>query len=365
VTRISGEQPDRARTGTGATRRRAGALAVLLAVVLAGGLIVLGTGGAWLAAVTATGDERPLVVTSTTILADLARQVGGERVRVYSLLSPGQDPHTYEPVPRDGLALSHADLVLLNGYGLDLWAERLLAGAEGEEREAGGLDRPGTRDRNAPPGAGDRARGSDAVPRAPRRVVRVAEEVPVEPLPWPGTPGHHDPHLWMDPTLVILFVERIRDALAQVDPQGAPVYARRAAGLVEELRALDAWIQTRVATVPPDRRKLITTHDAYRYFGRRYGIEILDTVWGISTEEEPSAAQLARLFERLRSFGLPAFVETTINPKLMEELAAQAGVRIGGQLYADALGPPGSGAETYIGMMRHNVETIVGALGEP
>ncbi|HEY8414480.1 MAG TPA: zinc ABC transporter substrate-binding protein, partial [Thermaerobacter sp.] len=329
---ISGGPLGRARTGTGAARRqRAGALAVLLAVVLAGGLVVLGTGGSWLAAVTAAGDERPLVVSSTTILADLARQVGGERVRVYSLLSPGQDPHTYEPVPRDGLVLSHADLVLLNGYGLDVWAERLLAGAEGEERA------PSRRQERAPsrPGAGE---------RVPRLVVRVAEEVPVEPLPWPGTPGHSDPHLWMDPTLVILFVERLRDALAHVDPQGTPEYARRAAELVEELRALDAWIRDRVATIPPDRRKLITTHDAYRYFGRRYGIEILDTVWGISTEEEPSAAQLARLFGRLRAFGLPAFVETTINPKLMEELAAQAGVRIGGQLYADALGPPGSGA---------------------
>jgi ABC-type Zn uptake system ZnuABC Zn-binding protein ZnuA len=268
------------------------------------------------------------VVTSITILADLVRQVGGERVRVYSLLGPGQDPHTYEPVPRDGLALARARLVVLNGYDLDFWAERLLKGVQG-----GPL------------------------------VLRVAEGVPEPPLPWPGGDKRADPHLWMDPIRVVAYVEQIRDALSAVDPEGAPLYRQRAAAYSEELRRLDRWIAQQIATIPPERRKLVTTHDAYRYFGQRYGLEVLDTVWGISTEEEPSAASLARLLRNLRMHGVPAFVETTINPKLMEQIAAQAGVPIGGKLYADALGAPGSGAETYIGMMEANVRTIVAALG--
>ena len=370
-------------------RRRnvTGTLGVVVVLTVVGLGAVLASGWGWLAAVEGAGDPRPLVVTSTTILADLARQVGGDRVRVYSLLAPGQDPHSYEPVPRDGLALSRADLVLLNGYGLDAWAERLLgfrlpAGSPGPA--AAGAARAGAAPAGAaPPAAGRGAATSAAASQpgatspatvgpalaAPRGVasgrppvVRVAEEIPAQPLPWPADPHRPDPHLWMDPTLVALYVARIRDALAAIDPAGAGEYRRRADGLQVRLRELDAWIARQVATVPPGRRLLITTHDAYRYFGRRYGVRVVETVWGISTEEEPSAADLARLFDGLRRYEVPAFVETTINPKLMEELAAQAGVRIGGQLYADALGPPGSGAETYTGMMRHNVETIVAAL---
>ena len=322
------------------TRRRTGLpsavaslLVVALLVVLSLGT-VLAAGRSWWATVAGPDDGRPLVVAGTTILADLAAQVGGPRVRVHSLLAPGQDPHSYEPVPRDALALARARLVLLNGFGIDLWAERLLQGL---------------------PAAGPGRRGPV--------VVRVAESLPAgSTLPWPGDPQRTDPHLWMDPVLVMGYVDAIRDALAAVDPAGAAVYRRRAADLKAELAALDAWIARQVAQVPPDRRLLVTTHDAYRYFGRRYGLRVVDTVWGVSTEEEPAAADLARLMGHLRHYGVPAFVESTINPKLMEELAAQAGVAVGGQLYADSVGPPDSGAETYVGMMRHNVRVIVAAL---
>lgn len=302
--------------------------AVVLALLLAGAAGVAAAGASWLRTL-GPEDGRPLVVTSVTIIADLARQVGGDRVRVYSLLGPGQDPHTYEPVPRDALAVARARLVLVNGHHLDFWAERLAAGSPGR-----------------------------------RPVVRLAEGVRTEPLPWPSSQGRVDPHLWMDPTLAAQYVLQLRAAFSALDPAGAEEYRRRAEAAVARLEELDAWIAAQVATVPPGRRKLVTTHDAYRYFGRRYGIVVLDTVWGITTEEEPSAHALARLFGNLRAHGVPAFVETTINPKLMREIAAQAGVRIGGQLYADALGPPGSGADTYVGMMEHNVRTIVAALRE-
>lgn len=309
-------------------------LAALAAVggtfVLAGTLAVWAAAAAWQRALGEPDEaaaRRPLVVTSITIIADLARQVGEERIRVYSLLGPGQDPHTYEPTPRDALTVSRAALVLVNGYDLDFWAERL---------------------------APDSLRAG--------RVLRLAEGVRTRVLPWPGAGQRADPHLWMDPTLAAQYVEQIRDALTRIDPEGAEVFRRGADRLVERLRQLDAWAAGQLASVPPHRRRLVTTHDAYRYFGRRYGVEVLDTIWGISTEEEPSARRLAELFRRLREHGVPAFVETTINPQVAQELAAQAGVPIGGKLYADALGPPGSGADTYVGMMEHNVRTIVQAL---
>lgn len=309
-------------------------LAALVAVLV---MAAVGTAAVWAAAsswqrslgVGEEGAARPLVVTSITIIADLARQVGGDRIRVHSLLGPGQDPHTYQPTPRDALTVSLADLVLINGHGLDYWAERLVP---------------------------DTVRS--------RRLIRLAEGVDGPLLPWPGSDRGTDPHLWMDPTLVAGYVGQIQEALARLDPGGEEVFRRNAASLVDRLQRLDAWIEGQMTLVPPERRKLVTTHDAYRYFGRRYGVEVLDTVWGISTEEEPSAHRLAQLFLNLRQHGVPAFVETTINPQIMEEIAAQAGVAIGGKLYADALGPPGSGAETYEGMMRHNVRVIVDALQE-
>lgn len=310
-------------------RRYLVGLAAVAVLALAGTLAVWAAAAAWERALGGLDGEaqRPLVVTSITIIADLTRQVAGERLRVYSLLGPGQDPHTYEPTPRDALTLSHAALVLVNGYGLDYWAERL---------------------------APDALRSG--------QMVRLAEGVRTRVLPWPGSGQKADPHLWMDPTLAAQYVEQIRDALIRLDPAGAEVFRRNAARLVERLYRLDAWIAAQLAPVAPQRRKLVTTHDAYRYFGRRYGLEVLDTVWGVSTEEEPSAHRLAGLFRKLREHGVPAFVETTINPQIMQEIAAQAGVRIGGKLYADALGPPGSGADTYVGMMEHNVRTIVQAL---
>ncbi|NLG68468.1 MAG: zinc ABC transporter solute-binding protein [Firmicutes bacterium] len=312
------------------SRHFAGLVAVL--VVAAGGTAaVWAAASSWQRSLGAGegGAARPLVVTSITIIADLARQVGGDRIRVHSLLGPGQDPHTYQPTPRDALTVSLADLVLINGHGLDYWAERLVP---------------------------DTVRS--------RRLVPLAEGVDGPLLPWPGSHGGTDPHLWMAPALVAGYVEQIQDALVRLDPSGEEVFRRNAAGFVDRLQRLDAWIEGQIALVPPERRKLVTTHDAYRYFGRRYGVEVLDTVWGITTEEEPSAHHLAQLFRNLRQHGVPAFVETTINPQIMEEIAAQAGVAIGGKLYADALGPSGSGAETYEGMMRYNVRVIVDALQE-
>lgn len=294
-------------------------LVILLTAALLAGCGSAGSGSA--------GTDGPVAVTSINILGDLVRQVAGDRVRVKSLLGPGQDPHTYEPVPRDSIEIEKAGVVFINGLGLDFWAEKLIQGAGGQ-----------------------------------RQVVRLAEGASVDRLPWEGGGGKQwDPHLWMDPVNVIQYVEQIRAALAELDPAGAETFQANAERLTRELEALDTWIKAEIGLIPPDKRKLITTHDAYRYFGRRYGFQVLDTVWGVSTEEEPSAQDIAGLIDTLREHQVPAFVETTINPQIMEQATQQAGVPIGGQLYGDALGGPGSGAETYVTMMRHNVNTIVAA----
>ncbi|HEY8486074.1 MAG TPA: metal ABC transporter permease [Limnochordales bacterium] len=318
------QQPGR--QGDPASRRvRPGLFAALAAAGLGlpWALASLGTGQR---AALADPEPRPVVVTSINILADLAARVGGDRVAVYSLLGPGQDPHTYEPTPHDARMVQRARRLLVNGYGLDFWAVRLAS------------SRPNV------------------------AAVAVAEAAGIPTLPWPGRPDYPDPHLWMDPLLAARYVEQIATIFEEMDPAGQAEYRRRAALLVEELHQLHRWIEAQLASVPPERRKLVTTHDAYRYFGRRYGLEVLDSVWGVSTDEEPSAYRLGVLLRRLRQHGVPAFVESTVNPRILQELAAQAGVPIGGKLYADALGPPGSGADSYAGMMRHNVRTLVQAL---
>ncbi len=276
----------------------------------------------------APGGGRPKAVTTINILADFAAQVAGERVEVTSLIPVGGDPHTYEPVPRDVQRVAESQIVFYNGLGLEKWLEKLIENAGGR-------------------------RVSVELTRGLRPAIQREGS-------YRGDP---DPHLWMDPVFAKKYVENARDALVRFDPEGRATYERNAARALRELDALHAWIQQQVAQIPPHRRKLVTTHDAFRYFGQRYGLRVVGTIWGISTEDEPAAQEIARLVDRIRAEGVPAvFVETTINPKLMERVAREAGVRIGQPLYGDSLGPPGSDADTYVKMMRHNVRAIVEAL---
>lgn len=276
----------------------------------------------------APGSGRPKAVATINILADFVAQVAGERVEVTSLIPVGGDPHTYEPVPRDVQRVAESQIVFYNGLGLEKWLEELIENAGGRRVSV------------------ELTRG---LRPAKQREGRYR--------------GDPDPHLWMDPVFAKKYVENARDALVSFDPAGRATYERHAARYLRELDALHAWIHEQVARIPPHRRKLVTTHDAFRYFGHRYGFKVVGTIWGISTEDEPSAQEIARLVEAIRRERVPAvFVETTINPKLMERVAREAGVRIGQQLYGDSLGPPGSDADTYVKMMRHNVRAIVEAL---
>lgn len=276
----------------------------------------------------AAEDAPVQVVATMSIVADLAAKVGGDRVEVDTIVPVGVDPHTFEASPSDAAGVEQADLVVANGSGLE---------------EAWLLDMVGGRD-------------------APVAVLTDGLE------PLRGTVGHDDdepdPHMWNDPVLVRTYVERLVDALTEVDPEGADHYADEAAGVLAELDALDEWVRAGVETIPADHRKLVTTHDAFSYFGERYGLEIVGTLYGVSTEVEPSPTDVARLVESVRDAGVPTiFIESLTDPALMERVAAEAGVEVGDELLGDSVGEAGSGAETYDAMLRHNARAIIEGLG--
>jgi zinc/manganese transport system substrate-binding protein len=273
-------------------------------------------------------------VATYSVIADLARQVAGDRAQVSSLVPPGTDPHTYEPRPGDLRRVAEAHLVFSNGLNLELWFDKLIQGS-------------GTRARTIVTSLG---------------VIPIVIQDPLS--RYRGAP---DPHAWMDVQNIMRFyVPNIRDALTAVDPGGAEVYRRNAEQYIAELEALDAWIHERVATLPVPRRKLVTTENAMHYFAARYGFQVIGWIYTLAPESEPPARRIADLVERIRRERVPAFfVDLTLNPKLMERLSQETGVPIRGALYIDSLGRPGSSADSYVGMMRANVEILITGLGRP
>jgi zinc/manganese transport system substrate-binding protein/manganese/iron transport system substrate-binding protein len=268
------------------------------------------------------------VVTTTTLLADLVRQIGGGRVDVESLLTAGADPHDFEPEPKQIVAVEEADLVVVHGLGLDHWAEELI--------ETAGTDAP--------------------VLTATAGVQTIASTE--------DGFGEGDPHVWHDPRNMQIMTANVASALARIDPDPASGYAARADAYRAQLEALDGWIAERIATIPPERRRVVTSHASLGYYLQRYGLAFVGAVIpSLDTRAEPSARDLAALIERIEAEDVPAiFAEVSIDPQLEEEIAAQANVAIVTNLYADSLGEPGSGADTYIGMMVHNTNLIVAAL---
>lgn len=283
----------------------------------------------------APSPARPLGVVATTgMIADTARVIAGDRASVTALMGEGVDPHLYKASPGDVRLLQEADLVLFNGLHLE-------------------------------------GRLADTLVRiaAQRPTVQVTDTIPPEMLREPPEfAGHYDPHVWFDPRLWVHVAERIRDALVERDPAGREAYHANAAAYVGSLRELDAWAAERLATVARDRRVLVTAHDAFGYFGRRYDIEVIG-LQGISTDSEVSLQSLNRLVDTLVSRRVPAvFVESSVPRKSVEALvegcrARSHSVVIGGELFSDAMGPAGTPEGTYLGMVRHNVRTIVAALG--
>lgn len=282
----------------------------------------------------ARGEGEPLrVVATTTIVGDVVARVGGDAIELMGLLPPGADPHTYEPTPTDMTTVFRAHVLFVNGLGLEEFLERTLRN--------GDSDLP-----VVPVSAGIQ-------PRTMEEQERKHEHT-----------GEVDPHVWLDVRNVMVWVENIRQALSALDPDHADLYAANAAAYLAELKALDAWIQEQVASVPPQNRKLVTNHPALGYFADRYGFEQVAAVYPISPGAEPSAREIAELEDGIRRFGVSAvFAETTVNPRLAEQVARDTGVRLV-TLYTGSLGGPGSGAETYVAMMRYNVRAIVEALSE-
>jgi len=277
-----------------------------------------------------SSNDKPKVVATSTIIADLTQEVGGDEIQLSGILKPGTDPHVYEPVPKDTQVMEEANLILYNGYNLEPGLIKLMKSAGGKARQ-----------------------------------LAVGEAV--KPLQLDeGKKGKvPDPHVWGDVKNAIAMVNAIRDALIQLSPQDKEEFTKKAQKLTDELKQLDSWISVQIQTIPADKRKLVTTHDAFQYYGRAYQIPIAGTLIGISTEEQPSAQTVQKLVEEIKKTGVPAiFAETTINPALIQTVAEEAKIKLAPrELYSDSIGAPGSEGETYIKMIEANTRTIVEALG--
>jgi zinc/manganese transport system substrate-binding protein len=268
------------------------------------------------------------IVTLSTVLTEVARQVGGGQVLVEGLVLPGVDPHTFNPSPRDIRAIVDADLVFASGLNVEGYLNRLLTN--------------------------DVAKG---------RVVLVGDALalPITSMSRNGT-IEEDPHWWHSIDNVLAAVEIVRAELTHARPASGADFSANARTYSGQLNALKEWVGAEVAKIPADRRILVTSHDAFGYFARDYGFTV-ESINGFSTEGEPDARRVAAVIDLIRSRGIKAvFVEGGANPSLVENLRRETGVHLGATLYADGLGAPGSGAQTYESMYRTNVAAIVDGL---
>ncbi|ABB58605.1 manganese/iron transport system substrate-binding protein [Synechococcus elongatus PCC 6311] len=273
-----------------------------------------------------SGSSEPLkVVVSTTILTDLTQRIGGDAITVTGLLQPGDDPHVYEPVPRDTVTLAKANLIILNGYNLEPKIEKLVTGVD----------------------------SSAAILRAGEAIA---------PLKLGKAP---DPHVWGSARNGMQMAQSIQRKLCELQPQSCPQFQANTQMLLQDLTQLDQWIRQQITTIPNSQRQLVTTHDAFQYYSQAYQLPVLGTLIGISTEEQPSARTVQTLANAIRETGVPViFTETTTNSSLLATVAMEASVRLSRQpLYADAIGPAGSRADSYIKMLATNTQIIVEELG--
>jgi ABC-type Zn uptake system ZnuABC Zn-binding protein ZnuA len=264
-------------------------------------------------------------VATTTQVADLVRNVGGARVAVDGILPPNADPHAYEPRPSDAASLARADLVFRSGGDLDGWLDQVVESAGGGAQQVTLID---------------------SVRTIKGKSKNGGEET--------------DPHWWQDPRNTILAVAAIRNALIKADPAGRATYERRAAAYTSRLRRLDAEVARCIDSVPAAQRKLVTTHDALGYFADRYGIQVIGAVIpALSTQAQPSAKDVERLVSQIKSERVRAiFPEAALNQKLEQAISREAGAEVGGQLWADTLGPKGSSGATYLDAIRANATEL-------
>jgi zinc/manganese transport system substrate-binding protein len=275
-----------------------------------------------IAATPSRAENRINVVASFSILGDFVRNVGGDRVNVTSLVGANGDVHVYAPPPQDAKTIADARLVIINGLGLEGWLPRLL--------QSSGSKAPII---TATKGIAPLKLGSDA-----------------------------DPHAWQSVANARIYVANIRDALVQADPADADYFREHARRYLANLDALDRDVRAAITQIPPERRKVISTHDAFGYFAKEYGIEFIAPL-GVSTETEPSARDIAGIIGQIKAEKIPAvFLENITDERLIRRIAAETGAKVGGTLYSDGLTDEKGPAPTYIDMVRHNIKALTGAL---
>jgi zinc/manganese transport system substrate-binding protein len=259
-------------------------------------------------------------------LADITKQIGGDRVSVDTLVGPEEDAHVYDPTPRDAVKIAVAKLVVINGLGFEGWIDRLIKLSAGAPKVT---------------------IASDGI---------VSHQTTIE--------GHErtDPHAWQDLRNVQIYARNIAESLIQIDPDHETLYRANLARYTEELATLDQDIRSAISAIPAERRKIVTTHDAFGYFAQAYGIEMI-APQGVSTEAEASAKDVARIIRQVKSEKIPAvFLENVSDHRLAERIATESGARMGGKLYSDALSNENAPAGTYIAMMKTNIRELTKAL---
>ena len=274
-------------------------------------------------------EDRVDVVATFSILGDFAANVGGARVRVTTLVGPGGDTHVYTPTPSDAKTVARAKLVVVNGLGLEGWLPRLVVSSGGKASTV-------VASKGVTPRKSEGGRDRDAF--------------------------NADPHAWQSVANAKIYVANIRDALAAADPAGADIYRANAAAYLDKLDALEREVRQEIGRIPPDRRSVITTHDAFGYFSVAYGIAFV-APQGVSTDTEPGAREVAAIIAQIRKQKIPAvFLENIRDSRLVRQIASETGARIGGTLYSDSLTDEKGEAPTYIEMVRHNIKALSSAL---
>ncbi len=269
--------------------------------------------------------EKIVAVSTITVINDIVKNIGRDKVETYSICGVGVDPHTYHPKPSDPRLISNSDIVFINGFALEHWIEEMIKGSGGNKKE-----------------------------------VIVTEGL--TPMTDEKGYGDPDPHAWFDVKNIITYADNIAKGLIEIDPENENFYKANLQEYRLKLDSLDSWIKEQIKTIPESKRVLITSHDAFRYFGRAYGLEVKG-LQGISTEAKIRTEDLKNLIDYVKLKDLRSvFIETSVNPKLLEQISSETNAKIGGTLYSDSIGNEGTPEGTYIGAVKHNVNTVVNAL---
>ena len=275
----------------------------------------------------AKAQDKIKVVSSASIFQDMAKNIGGDRIESHTIVPIGGDPHLYEPKPSDAQLVKSADVILINGLTFEGWINKLIDNS-----------------------------GSTA------KVHTITKGVDV--LKSDKYKNAADPHAWMNARNGLIYIDNIKNALIASDPKNKDFYTANYEKYKSEITALDAYISEEIKKIPEAKRMLVTSHDAFAYYGKKYNIK-LNALKGISTEAETQTRDMVRVSKAIQESGVPAiFIESTINPQVIQQIARDNKVKIGGELFADSIGAPDSEGSTYVKMLRHNTDVIVKALSQ-